>query len=112
MLIGIISVIAWDLLQGRSLRLPPALEDADMTLPFSEDLARGIGISWDTYDASRMTDSATDLKLLLSHAPLVLIGIPLPLGAIDLSFGRALALHKILGSAGRPLSIMHWLAAS
>jgi hypothetical protein len=90
----------------------PLLENTAMRFRYSDNLARGFGISRNADEAPRMTDGAADLTFVLSLAPVVFIGIPVTPTAKALKLGRALALNTMFARAGRLLSSLPRLGAS
>jgi hypothetical protein len=109
-LVGIFTVVAWTLLETRSLRPQPALEDAAMLFRYANNLSNGFGISWNSQEAPGLTDGATDLGFVLSLAPLIFVGIPVTTAAMVMNLGSVFALGTLLGWAGRRLWQLPWIA--
>lgn len=104
------TVIAWSLLEWRSLRVPLPFEDAAMLFRYAESLANGGGLAWNFGEPPSLTDGATDLGFVLVLTPLIVLGLNSTVAALAINLTSVALIGGLLALASKliwrfPLSV-------
>lgn len=100
---ALVVVLAWSLLESRSLRVPLPFEDAAMLFRYAENLASGGGIAWNFGEDPGLTDGATDLGFVLVLAPLIWVGVSSVAAAVLVNLIAVAGIGALLGAASQAL---------